>query len=829
MKILLKDFQVTRTEEFVSVLRRAVDGVRSRDDDYWAVSLASPTGSGKTVMMTAAIEAILAGDEEHAPDPEATFLWITDQPELNEQTWKRMLETSTELRSSNLVVLDTDFEQPTFDPGTVYFLNTQKLSKNANLVNTGDARTITLWETVQNTVEARRASFFVLIDEAHRGMQKSKRDIREANSIVQKFILGSDGEIPPIPLITGISATPDRFNKLVEGANRWVKQVVVSPEEVRSSGLLKDAIEVFHPTENQPADVTMLQGAVRQWQDYTRRWAAYCKDQDERLVEPLLAIQVEDAPKGKKVSKTDLDRAMRAIESEAGPLPDEAFGHALQDKVPVTMNGREVRYIAPSDIQDDPDVRVVFFKTSLNTGWDCPRAEVMMSYRTAKDPTHIAQLIGRMVRTPLARRVDADEHLNTVALFLPHFDEGELEKVISYLSSPDPDVMPTVEIRKAEESVTLQRAPGSEAAFAALSKIPSYVVPSTRNTSEIARLMKLARRLAYDRFHADALEDAEGLMLGVLRTEYDRFKDTDVYKGFLDEDGKLDVAAVRYEFGKDGVTPTQALRYDTAAENVEDLFAATGRKIGEGLHKAWWKARVAEDRKLKVQGKLELGALLAADPAILERLKDAAQKQTDAWLRGYRDQIRGLDEGDRQAYEEIRGMATEPEETTLSYPDAIDVKKEPTTWPGHLYVDASGAFPAKLNKWEARTIEAEMRKPGFVGWLRNTPRKSWALRIPYEAGSKGWKSHYPDFLVVREEGGKLVVDVFEPHDITRKGTIDKVVGLARFAKDHFEDFGRIELIIIESDVIKPIDLGDPKERERMLDVKTTEELRRLFE
>src|SRR5689334_23855465 len=45
-------------------------------------------------------------------------------------------------------------------------------------------------------------------------------------------------------------------------------------------------------------------------------------------------------------------------------------------------------------IHDDPDVRVVFFKTSLNTGWDCPRAEVMMSFRAATDSTYIAQLVG---------------------------------------------------------------------------------------------------------------------------------------------------------------------------------------------------------------------------------------------------------------------------------------------------------------------------------------------------------------------------------------------------------------------------------------------------
>ena len=59
---------------------------------------------------------------------------------------------------------------------------------------------------------------------------------------------------------------------------------------------------------------------------------------------------------------------------------------------------------------------MVLFKEALTTGWDCPRAEVMLSFRSAQDYTYIAQLIGRMVRTPLARRIATDDVLNTLSL-----------------------------------------------------------------------------------------------------------------------------------------------------------------------------------------------------------------------------------------------------------------------------------------------------------------------------------------------------------------------------------------------------------------------------
>jgi hypothetical protein len=58
----------------------------------------------------------------------------------------------------------------------------------------------------------------------------------------------------------------------------------------------------------------------------------------------------------------------------------------------------------------------VFFTTALTTGWDCPRAEVMMSFRRAVDHTTIAQLVGRMVGTPLARTVEATSPQHGIAL-----------------------------------------------------------------------------------------------------------------------------------------------------------------------------------------------------------------------------------------------------------------------------------------------------------------------------------------------------------------------------------------------------------------------------
>lgn len=420
MKLLLRDFQVDAVEELVANMRDAAADVARRNRPQ-AVSLASPTGSGKTVMATAAIERLLDGDDENPPERNAVFLWISDQPEINEQTRRKMLDASSLLGPSRLTVIDSAFDQEQLSPGRLYFLNTQKMGRDRSLVKTGDRRQYTIWETIGKTVAAtpEHVYFFVFIDEAHRGMLEKEADRDQAATIIQKFIKGSNGEVPAVPLIIGISATPARFQNLVAGTSRTVRQVVVPVDQVRTSGLLKEVITLYHPTEALPSDLTMLRAAARTWQESVRHWVAYCAAQGEPPVEPILVVQVEDGT-DRQISRTNLGEAIAAIQDEVGPQPAGAFAHAFQEGAALTVADQRLRYLAPSDIDGDPEVRVVLFKTGLNTGWDCPRAEVMMSFRRAVDATSIAQLIGRMVRTPLARRIDADEFLNTVALYLPN-------------------------------------------------------------------------------------------------------------------------------------------------------------------------------------------------------------------------------------------------------------------------------------------------------------------------------------------------------------------------------------------------------------------------
>ena len=135
MKFTLKDYQDDAVRDVLEHLRKA--GKRWHEDqDRHAFSLTATTGAGKTVMAAAIFEALFHGNEDYNldPDPRATVIWFSDDPSLNEQSRFRLMEASDRLHFSNLIVVENTFNQEQFEPGKIYFLNTQKFQKNSLLV-----------------------------------------------------------------------------------------------------------------------------------------------------------------------------------------------------------------------------------------------------------------------------------------------------------------------------------------------------------------------------------------------------------------------------------------------------------------------------------------------------------------------------------------------------------------------------------------------------------------------------------------------------------------------------------------------------------------------
>jgi len=846
MRVKLKKFQRERVVELLGVLADAQSSARRGRPK--AIVLSAPTGSGKTIVAAATMEAAIAGGDLSSeagfePDGETTFLWLSDDPELNRQSRARIEDVADGI-PGRCSEIDTSFDQPTLDPGKIYFLNYQKLTKAGTLGILSDDRAATIWETIARTGRERPGKLVVVMDEAHKGLGRAAREETERRTIASRFLAGGgttttirrpDGggtePFPPVPLVLGISATAAKFNAVLDGdPGRGREFVTVTPAEVRESGLIKDDLVLYGLEENDPPVWTLLSAAIAKVREMEAAWFRLHEDGggEAPLVVPLLVVQVEDGTAG-RLSDTSLDDVVACIAREWPDLRDGQIVHCFGDKAAFrAANGWAVPRMDPSEISAAQGVRVVLFKTALNTGWDCPRAEVLMSFRGVASATDIAQLVGRMVRTPLAERVEGDDTLNETHLYLPRFNRERLTAVRDALVA---DAGEGINVRVEGEALTLVVREGMEELHAALQGLPSVLVPSGRATPDLRRVFMLAHLLDQDGLGKGEVERTAQEMVARIEGEFADAAAADpafAVQAGTREPVHLAALAVRDgEIGeRDGapVLPISDL-------DVEKAFAAARGILGHEIAGAWLRRRYDPERANLVEAKLDFLRIIRR-PGVLARMT-AHAGLLFARLRDERwDEVTEEIGDERKGeYAAIQGGGRTPQRQFLLVPRTIIVPRPRAgaQVDGHLFVvpGTAGEFVAELNGWERAVLAEEAHGPGFRGFLRNQPRAHWALSYAYDFN--GWKACYPDFLVFRRVQEETVVDVLEPH--RGEDSVAKAKGMAHFAAENAGSFGRLQMIReTEPGVLRRLSFHEEAVRGRVLDgVQSAADLARAFE
>ena len=749
-------------------------------------------------------------------------------PELNEQTRLKIESKSDHIRVRQLVSIDANFDDERLQGGHIYFVNTQKLGSEKLLTRKGDERQYSIWETLTNTAQTALDRFYVVIDEAHRGMRGGKAAER-AHTILQRFLLGSaeDG-LCRMPLVIGVSATPRRFEELLSGTTHTVHKVYVQADDVRESGLLKDRILIHYPERSSQAEMTLVAEAAKRWQTMEQSWARYCRSQDELAVLPILVIQVEDGT-DKLLTKTDLSTCLATLERAIGRrLREGEVAHTFNETGDLDVDGRRVRRIEASRIEEERNIGVVLFKMSLSTGWDCPRAEVMMSSRRAQDHTYIAQLLGRMVRTPLARRVESEAALNDVHLFLPHYDQATVESVIQDLKNVE-DVPPS-ETGSSRELVTLHRRKGTEELFKAMAELVTYRVNTVRRQTALRRVMGLGRRLTHDRVDDRAQETVKTRVVAKMEEEVTRLRDEGILDDRIKQITGIDLRTAAVERGSGNAAAGGEYTIEAVSADIERHFEQAGRLLGNGLHMDYWRSQ--GDRRTD-EVKVEV-VVLTQDHEGMRRLEAFAEDEFNTLYDGHRREIGILNEHERQHFQRLRLATRVPQTIPWALPNSIDFRHSVTApeYDRHLFLGRDEKFRADLGTWEKEVLQEELADSSVAGWLRNVDRKPWSLEIPYEdAGSV--KPMFPDLFVVRRDSERFLFDILEPHDPSLRDNASKAVGLAKFAEQHWMLFDRIQLIrkMRGADGLERhmrLDVGNEAVRKRVLRVATNSELDQVF-
>jgi superfamily II DNA or RNA helicase len=795
MRYELMDYQRTAAIDVLNRLGRArrdwSDGERS------SFALSAITGSGKTVIATAAIEATFYGSADLGVDPDshAAFLWITDDPALNRQTRNRMLDASDLLAPKALVEINDGYLDNELQANRVHFLNIQKLSKSSRLTQSGtNLRQASFWDVLTNTINGAKTTLYLILDEAHRGMKRTP----DRKTIVQRLIHGEAGSNPPVPVVWGISATIERFTTAMgETPDRTgYPHVSVDIDKVRASGLVKDEIGLEQPDEKGTFSTTLLRDAVRATLGFEERWAAYSSAEGEPRVLPAMVVQVPD-----KANEDKLGEIVSVITSEWPDLGPTAIAHVFGEHEPIVLGSRTVEWVQPEAIQADLDIRVVLAKEAISTGWDCPRAEVLYSERPAKDATHIAQVIGRMVRQPLAHRIATDDVLNSVSCYLPLFDSKKLTAIKDELEGKGAGGEHRVGPQVVRAPAIFERNPKLTAeVFDFVETLPSIPTPDA-TASPLRRAKNLVRLLADDGAGPALVADADALLTKRLNARLDGLaaEHAEAVEAGVED---LRTAIVRRE----GVTPTGQTAEATTRlieTHVKDIDRDTRKIINsvrEGVGKGYYahRAAKADSEESRLDIRLEVAALLRL-AGVIANVEAAATDFVKEHLAKFAVEIKNTTGATRDAYRKVQEQTAAPEAVTIELRanEKAATKNgagdDLPTFEGHLYAGVEGDYPADLNDWETKVITTEISRPSFVAWYRNPSRATPnALRIAYQDDAGRWASLQVDFLVLsRRDDGTLGASIVDPHGDHLADAKAKLTALADFADTHGDQFIRV--------------------------------------
>lgn len=348
--MILYDFQENAFEqlrEFITL------------EDRTEVTFKSPTGSGKTVILSSLINRIFSDYKEYA------FIWLTPgQGDLEEQSKASFAKNFPQITAKNveeLIVSGLNNDE-------IAFINREKLNKKGNNA-LKKAERLNFGEQLEKTRE-KGIKIIVIIDESH------KNYTEKANYILDL--------INPYKIIRA-SATPrDKSD---------TNSIVITDDEVIEEGLIKKFISINEGIKNDSIynneSTFLLNKALEKREEIKLHFV-----NNNVYINPLVVIQLPNANKGEVI----MNDIIEFLSNKDITIDNNKLAIWLSDK---KINLENINDFASP-------VEFIIIKQAIATGRDCPRAHILVKLRDKQDEDFEIQTIGRIRRMPELKHYNDD-------------------------------------------------------------------------------------------------------------------------------------------------------------------------------------------------------------------------------------------------------------------------------------------------------------------------------------------------------------------------------------------------------------------------------------
>jgi len=165
----------------------------------------------------------------------------------------------------------------------------------------------------------------------------------------------------------------------------------------------------------------------------------------------------------------------------------------------------------------------------------------------------------------------------------------------------------------------------------------------------------------------------------------------------------------------------------------------------------------------------------------------------------------------------------------LIMPSQITAAASKKQYEKHLYA-IKGKYPAaRLTGWEEDVLNTELAKSTLIGWYRNPTGGPAAIAISYTQSGTA-RTIYPDFIFFHKVGGKIVIDLVDPHRPNQADAGPKWTGLAKYSKTHSTTFRKVVAVIKNGDGnLMSLDLRNPTVASALGKASNETDIRNLFD
>jgi type III restriction enzyme len=368
-------FQKKAVEDLLEMFVR----VWKQDKRKIPIVFKSPTGSGKTFMVANFVRGL-----NHLPQwkRDKAFIWITFNDDLAMQSRDKFLLYFENNLENNLVTVN-EIKRGKLYENDILFLNWQKIvskSADSRVLRRPDDEIMRkesgcYWEDFLENTQKDGREIILIIDESHKnkGTDLAKNEIDKINP----------------KIILHVSATPDQDDELEAYRNKALLEVL--RDSVVSEGLVKERILVQTDEDLQKYKGKDLDEVLL---DLGMAKREKIREELERIgknINPLMLIQLPNDDKS--LIENGVDKTKEKVVCDY--LKKQGVKNT---KIAKWFDGRQENMELVTEKDDDVDF--MLFKQAAGTGWDCPRACVLVMFREIKKEVFYTQTVGRILRMP---------------------------------------------------------------------------------------------------------------------------------------------------------------------------------------------------------------------------------------------------------------------------------------------------------------------------------------------------------------------------------------------------------------------------------------------